>query len=495
MPGIVNDPIRGLVDGPVGDPMIARIAATCATELAPEDPGALNELGRALILDGDFVDARRMFERSLAVEPDQPDTLFALARLSAADAARRGHFTGQELERHRALTTAALELDPQHVHARYHLVRVAIRSADWRTAVRAAGLGDGPDVTDRLLSVDVAPDDADALLCTLRDTAPPLDVLVVAFWRLQHVAAYRAAFEVKDLLAQRLLATTCTTGLNDLITTVRALTTLGRFEDAVRIIHRERRRHRGPRSLSLLRKLEADVTFLDGDVSQHQLMPVVVNSPAERRFDHLVRGRSVAIVGPLDTGHALDLGEFDVVIRTKYLGKGTAPRQPVIAYFANAGAQLLGDEIGDALARGEIDLAVLRPSIIDVDPRALSRRTNVRVAPAENAALLEASPYGIPRAIYDVLRYRPRRVMLFNADFFAGGRRYDDGYQRDKARGLTEAIVGYGHDLRADHRAIKRLLETGVIGASPDVRAILDLSTEEYLSCLTSSHAARFDAT
>lgn len=484
-PGPILDPILGIVSGPAGDERSAIRAGEQAVLADSTSAKAWYVLGKAERAAGNLDAAQRAWRQASQLDPFSADIPYALGRLEAARAERQGYFTDENRALHRALMLDALVSDPKHHHARYHLVRVAIRGADWATAMDAAATTGVPDAL-RSLS-DAAPSRTDiAGWKSEASQAYPADLLLVIFWRLHELGAVSDAFDVKDAFAKRLLETTRPGGLHATAVRARSLACLGRTEEALGEIRSMRRRRPGGRDRAVLDKLASDLAYLAGDVGLHRRIPSRVRTEAERQFDSMIRGRSVIIIGPLANATNVPLDDFDVVIRTKSLGSNEPEKRTDIAYFANTGARLLRDRLGEALGRGHLRMAVLRPTMLDVASADDIDINGVRIAACENAALLEASQYGIPRVVYDVLRYSPARVRVVNADFFANGRAYDDSYHIDRGLGLREPVTGYGHDLRADHMTAASLMHNGVIEVDEHLAQILDQPTPDYLTRLSS---------
>lgn len=487
--GLRHHELRGVEPARAGDFATALDAARLAIRCDPASADGWLAEGEALEALGRLDEARTSYERATQVAPSNVDAWFRAARIEAAAAARRGSFTIEEFAAHRDRSRRALQLDPTRADVRYHAVRVAVRSGDWAAALDAAA-SDRVDVhadARRLFDAEPPPDTIDAAVRCLHDQparASRSDLHLVAFWRLIDLGWIPEAFEVKDLLAHTLLDVpdpirTPTAA----VSSARALTTLDRTADARRLIDRARRRHVDRRSRAALARLDADLALTQGDPAPHRGWPGrALVGDAEQRFASMLAGRSVAVVGPTALAdHADEIAGFDLVVRTKVVGDGDGPRTD-ISYFANAAAQLLSTRIAQALDTGAIRLAVVRPTIGPHLAPALAARPDVRLKPVEFVAHLEASPYAVVRIVHDLLGYEPAEIKVFNTEFYAGGLRYDTGYRGSDGSEPNEPIVGYGHDLRGDHRLMSRLLDVGLITADPEVAEILRLDTRTYLA-------------
>ncbi len=102
----------GVVDGETGDTQAARDALEAFLERRPGDPPALVRLAEAEVTAGRAGDARRLYQRALAAEPQSPRTLAGLGRLALQE--RDFETAARHLE-------AALELDPGAARIHYSL--------------------------------------------------------------------------------------------------------------------------------------------------------------------------------------------------------------------------------------------------------------------------------------------------------------------------------------------------------------------------------------
>ena len=496
------DEVRGLIAGGTGRAEAIE-AATRATELAPHDPATWMELGSAADLAGDLAMSRRAFEAATALEPGLADAWYRLGRTSAGVATRRGTFVADDVRHHADSLRRTLQLDPDHLHARYHLARVAVRAQDWATAIDAAdpsgratavGLGD-------LVRHGTDPDRLRAVLDEHAEAADPalVDAWLVAHWRAFADGHLGLAFEAKDAYARCLLALLAPgSAISATKARVRALACLGDVDGALEELDAldsspGDRHHR-----AVTGKLRHDLDVLRGGRSGFVRpvdpgLGIAADGPSRRRFDELVRGRRVAVVGPVELAEppgALD--DADVVITT--LSTGLAPPstaaarragRPLVAYVANSSVARFPDRLARLLDDDPGAMLVLRPTSRPVTPDELGDRDDVRWCPTENAALLEATPYAVPRILYDVLHHQPASVSLHHVDLFARGRRYAPGYRRRPATrdgdDIVENLDGYGHDLRADFRWVRDLASAGVVEVSDGLAEILARSELAYL--------------
>ncbi|WP_420450882.1 hypothetical protein [Ilumatobacter sp.] len=499
--------VLGLVERPGGHRGCVDVARR-ATVVAPARTAAWMELGFAAHAVGDAPLERSAFERAARVDPGHAPAWFHLGRTAAHVATRRGAFHADDVALHGASLRRALELDDDFDLARYHLVRVAIRAQDWSAAMAAA------DATGRAASIGLAemvtggPDDGSlAAAAEVHDEPELRDAWLVAHWRAVADGHLHAAFAAKDAYARCLLLRLDTAPTPAAtIARVRALVSLGRIDRARAELHRSSEGPTDRRHRAIVAKMRHDLEVLV-DPARAFAGPNARGRAASgaNRFDELVRGRRVAVVGPAATGdHDAEIERADVVLTTLSTGLVLADdRSSVgadrIAYVADSSLVRFAQRIERLLEESPRTLLAVRPSGAAIIPAALDGHPQVRRCPDENAVLLEATNYAIPRMIYDVLHHAPSEVAVYHADLFSTGRRYDVGYRRPWPRqgdgddGLLENLDGYGHDLRADFRWMRRLHEDSVIAASPRLAEVLDGGEAAYLDSAGAALRGRVD--
>ncbi|MEP1125022.1 MAG: hypothetical protein ABJH68_14155 [Ilumatobacter sp.] len=510
--GLSEDPVLGLTTGRTGDAHAAASAANYAVQIGGENSRALHELGLSMAALHDIPAAQQAFERAVFADPASASSWFQLARTHAATASRRGGFRQTEFDHHRRCLQRVLELQPGHGDATYHLIRVALRAADWSTAIKVASRPEGATShLEEMMSARITPSSAASIRdlaaqATSRPNPPDMDLWLVAYWQLMANGFATEAFAAKDAHASALLAGSAPSQtLNAHVGRARALRCLNRPEEARKMLSHQI-------SLSVDRRHEAVLSKLHNDLGPLCPPETTTSGPplhnptehpdlgeAERRFRQLVEGRHIAVVGPRNTtGNNREIARADVIVTTLSTGiaDGHMPDhldrtdQTKIAYVANTSVVRFAAELCGLLDEGVIDLLVARPTARRHVPTDLRHRSDVRFCPSEDASLLEATPYAVPRAIYDVLRYGPQRVQVFNTDLFTSGRSYDAGYRSspDSSDVLEEQLIGYGHDVREDHRWLKALARRGTIEVDDRLESILSSDEDNYLAAVGRHH-------
>lgn len=497
--GITKHPILGLIRSPIGDPKLAARCLKTALSASPTSTDADILLGATYLKmapqdPARLEDARQSFQRANDRDPSNSDSWYQLGRSYALSASIRGAFSQSEFNEHNLCMERALKSNHRHHRARYHLIRVAIRGQEWASALRCAANEER--LSRSLWSLmDSRPSPAvlEEVAFLIRSFQPvlafaPLDCLYVIHWRLLSLGETTLAFEAKDIYATRIAESRSVNALApSLIRQAQALHSLNRTSEALAALEDQQRWWTDSFDRASIEKMTSDLQLASGVLNQHRHLESHPTTSDQNTFDRLVRGRSVAIVGPTKQNGVDEsqLADHDIIIRTKSLTPDPAGAD--ISYYADTSAQLLHPQIVDRLESGALRLAVFRPSAIESLPVQFLRRSDVRVMPSESSAALDASAFGVPRMVYDVLRSSPRQLSLYDVDFFTSGS-YNHGYQAESAvlgrQDLRENLVGYGHDLRSDFRFIRALRDSGEIDVTDEIAQILNMTEASYLECV-----------
>jgi tetratricopeptide (TPR) repeat protein len=511
----------GLLPGRRGDWERATAAYRAAITLAPAVAEYHYRLGRVRYKARDPEGAVDALSRAVRLEPDRAEWHYRLGRATAALGHRRGLYTYGELEGSNRAYERALELRSDHRAAREQLTRNRIRAAQWPEASRAAwhapssgaaaqAASTGPSATElatlRRFLEDGEDDPDPTAVAELLDrpssalAGVPAEWWFPLHWRLLSLDRYSLAYRAKDVLAERVVAEAAAPlRLSRGLELVRALTYLERQDEALQVLDELRGAATTEHDVLTVRKYAADVRVSTGIVDDHVALLDVYDRdhPGEARFRELVHDARVAIVAPADP--ELDQGEeidgFDVVVRTKYVpaDAGAAARalgsRTDVSYYAIGSAPFVAEGIAEALREQQLQLVVLRTSRHPWEGRQVVAPGDLRFVPAEYRASFRSSQFAVQRIVYDVIRYRPRTIKVFNANFFASVREYRSGYVstagRDHAaRGLVRPLSAFAHDHRSDFVFTRTTAAAGLIEVDPTAERLLRSTPAEYLATL-----------
>lgn len=219
-------------------------------------------------------------------------------------------------------------------------------------------------------------------------------------------------------------------------------------------------------------------------------------------FAGFIKGRRIAIVGPVDVG--LDSGKeidgFDRIIRFNYrrgLGYESVKfgSRTDISYYVRAMLAKETPPPGILEGMSEIEYAVLEQHAWQECPWLKSIKCRTRVRPDHwhyfNNPMLVGLAFAVPRAVLDILRFEPAEVKVFCSDLFTSMT-----YRPEYLKGFVPAGQGrnmmrkFGlHDPVSNFVLMRRLRETGRIKVDTVLEEVLSLTVSGYMDCLKIAHA------
>lgn len=221
----------------------------------------------------------------------------------------------------------------------------------------------------------------------------------------------------------------------------------------------------------------------------------------------LVREKEVSVVAPgmIEQMYGSEIDAGDIVYRIKYFGKESLPPEEFVGKrceiaFHNSGFLKQSAERGcysliTAPNNFKLKLIISEESSLrdfyQIPVYNINKLPPTFMAPSTSGT----------RVIFDILLAKPKSIKLFGFDFYTKREIYSrelrqiysnsnapDGDVQDAFEWNGElmspkmiARANFSHDLKSDFLLIKNLYElSGLIDGTPEVLAILKLSTDEY---------------
>lgn len=218
-------------------------------------------------------------------------------------------------------------------------------------------------------------------------------------------------------------------------------------------------------------------------------------------FRDYVSGKSVAVVGPLDVGlrSGEEIDSFDIVVRFNHrsdvqLDEAVGGARTDVSYY-----------VRDILARGMTTglregMDALSYAVIDKNSWwECSWLEQVRCRKRErpdytfflNNPLLVGYPLAVPRAVLDLLRFKPRRIKVFSSDMYTS-LRYSESYLKGTSFLSFGGNVFPGfsvHDPISNFLLMRRLCKRPELDVDPVLKKVLDMKIDEYINCLRKAHS------
>ena len=213
----------------------------------------------------------------------------------------------------------------------------------------------------------------------------------------------------------------------------------------------------------------------------------------EKEFSVYIKNKTIAIVGPIDSGLKLgaEIDEHDVVLRFNYNGieksltqsKGSKTN---ISFYISEILVPNRIEPHKVEKMNELDWIVFDKAHCKESMCFMGMTQNLRAgyftADAFSNPYLKGTPSGIQRAILDLLRFNVGKIKVYNTNLFLTNT-YEKNY---KSRGSLGAdhFNFIWHDPLSNFIFLKRLKENGIIDTDEVLAKILALTATEYIEAL-----------
>jgi hypothetical protein len=222
-------------------------------------------------------------------------------------------------------------------------------------------------------------------------------------------------------------------------------------------------------------------------------------TPRDREFARFIKGKSIAISGPVDVGleSGSEIDSFDLVLRYNFQGKAASQtkfgsRTDLSFYIdidlpRNKGL----DEIKRA-ALNSLQYAVVDFTHADTDACfdgvTVPKRQRLKAGHIFCNQFFKGTHNAIPRSIADLLRFDIKKIKVFNADMFAS-LNYQPDYRESTGEMLLKTFVR--HDPISNFSFMKDLWRAGSIQVDQRLGEVLSLSPEQYLEVLDRQYGAK----
>lgn len=229
-------------------------------------------------------------------------------------------------------------------------------------------------------------------------------------------------------------------------------------------------------------------------------------------FVELIKGKSVAIVGPSSSGQSLghEIDTFDTVIRMSAdnlaeLDPSITGLKTTISYFSGhtADSQQKIINLANQIPCISVSLPKFAPLLFrQIDKCFVPNFSHVRqTVMLKHVSKLQiyTSPNLLQVILLDILRYAPSRVKVFYSNMFAK-KTYDSNYKSVKSlrkrSGSTQSyslssLTMLNHDPISNFLLIKSFYKNLFFEADPILSEVIHMEPEQYLDSLQSSITLR----
>ncbi|KQS74192.1 hypothetical protein ASG25_01900 [Rhizobium sp. Leaf384] len=243
------------------------------------------------------------------------------------------------------------------------------------------------------------------------------------------------------------------------------------------------------------RPLIRGVALASGDRDGYRQKSAVTLADGDRSFEEFVSGKSIAIVGPVNTGvnNGEEIDSFDVVIRFNHHDKAqyqsnTFGKRSDISYYTDPAFRKV--VIGTKSSLSGLAFAVpQKADVVSSQLGVLKLEAKIRSAYRQsNSVFFKSHGNALQRMLFDLLRFDVGAVKAFNMDMWLSS--HDRNYRARRSK--LDPHMFIHHDLISNFRFTKRLVANGVITVDRTLAQILLVKEFDYIVRLELLHGETF---
>jgi len=203
----------------------------------------------------------------------------------------------------------------------------------------------------------------------------------------------------------------------------------------------------------------------------------------DSRFLEFIKGKSVAIVGPVtplvNAGKEIDSFDFIVKFNHRIKGQGCDPltqgKKIDASYYNGTQADILIDE-QNGIAPDDLKVAIFNSFV----PTQISGPKLIRSFNNINTLLFNGNLNAVPNAVYDIILHQPKIIKIFCADLMLSNNRYKS-YRPSKIGKINYTRSCVTHDPLTQFNMLRHAWLYGLIIGDPRFEAIMSMGGKEYM--------------
>jgi len=276
--------------------------------------------------------------------------------------------------------------------------------------------------------------------------------------------------------------------INKISSEITAAIDIGNPQIIKRTINKYYRMRMAPLLTCNIRKQHALINIYLGNISKANKLLKRYFNKDDIWFANYINNKSIAIVGsaPSELLQGNEIDSFDIVVRLNTFFEEGKENKKIVGSKTNIiymGKQLTIDmarskQLGSCI--NDVEIAVISNlSVLD--------KSDVRIANRVRQFFLDRNiffmgfPNMVQRALFDLLLFKPKRIKIFNTNFYLSSNVY-----REKVSYTvndSEFLLAFAlHDSYAQLNVVRNLFNKGIVEVDNDCRYVCCLSNEEYAS-------------
>lgn len=246
------------------------------------------------------------------------------------------------------------------------------------------------------------------------------------------------------------------------------------------------------------RPLLRGVALACGDKESYRQKSRVTVSDSDREFGDYISGKTVAIVGPVNTGtkNGEEIDAFDVVIRFNHYDKAEYRadlfgQRTDVSYYTDPAFRKVVLGTNSTLSnlayavpqKAEVVSQLEGSSTVQAKLRSSYRQSN--------SVFFKSHGNALQRLLFDLLRFEVGEVKAFNMDMWVSS--HDKNYKA--RRPIMDPHMFIHHDLISNFRFTKHVVAQGALNVDKTLARILVTKPHDYILRLELLHGEHFRET
>jgi len=217
---------------------------------------------------------------------------------------------------------------------------------------------------------------------------------------------------------------------------------------------------------------------------------------ADRIYHEMLKGKSVAIIGPAVGSFDIDEieCELDLKVRINYRSKEFLPEEEQkskvdISYFSGENGDVIS-KMPNRLHLNELKMIVFKTVKNDTQKDLLQKGKARVKAGYASSLLFQGHAFMAQVIIMDLLHFSPGRIKIIKTNLFLATaiERYHNGYQINDRKASLERKPFWSiwwnfasHNIISNYELMKLMYDNGYFEADEELTEILSLGTKEYM--------------
>jgi hypothetical protein len=214
-----------------------------------------------------------------------------------------------------------------------------------------------------------------------------------------------------------------------------------------------------------------------------------IDSVLDSNFYSLINGKSVAIVGPIESNDIDEINDFDIIVRFNYKGNEGYLNRTDISYYNGQNGDYIVDNMGGKIPK-DLKAAVFKTPIVDNVTGSMCIRKMHSIA---DYFMLDNSANMLPNIVSDLLLYSPSKIKVFSCNMYISfGHGYNSLYGQTPVSIREKFHPTVGHDPFSQYKFMEILYKNSLLYGNEEFTYVMTLGIDQYMESLQNKYYSQF---